>query len=174
MWVLSSLCIACKWVTAFPGNTLCLQSSSHFGPDGGALYSSEALVFTYKSTRYHTPEDHSLNSQRRETLKIYIKCSDYGIWCSPVLMNIMYVLWDRTQCILVRDNFSGEPTASIIRAQDFTSLPEDWNSILFVNLVRWEWVYLTLRPLFGLLYQTQTMMMMIVEQSFECELAGVT
>jgi hypothetical protein len=39
--------------------------------------------------------------------------------------------------------------------------------------MEWVWVHLVLRPLFGLLYQTQ-MMMMIVEQSVECELARET
>jgi hypothetical protein len=37
----------------------------------------------------------------------------------------------------------------------------------------WDWVHLVLRPLYGLLYQPQ-MMMMIVEQSVECELERET
>jgi hypothetical protein len=36
----------------------------------------------------------------------------------------------------------------------------------------WDWVHLVLRPLFGLLYQPQTIV--IVEQSVECELAEET
>jgi hypothetical protein len=44
--------------------------------------------------------------------------------------------------------------------------------LFIIILMGWKWVHLVLRPLFGLLYQPQ--MMMIVEQSVECELAGKT
>jgi hypothetical protein len=39
--------------------------------------------------------------------------------------------------------------------------------------MEWDWIHLVLRPLFGLFYQPH-MIMMIVEYSVECELAGET
>lgn len=91
--VLYFWCVACRWVRAIPGNIKnCLRSirNTHFDPEDGPPYSSEGLVYIYKSTRYHSSEDHRPNSHSREKLKIYIKCSDCGIWCSHALMNIAF------------------------------------------------------------------------------------
>jgi hypothetical protein len=55
---------------------------------------------------------------------------------------------------------------TLCRLVDFFSL----------SLRGWDWVHLVLRPLFGLLYQLQMMMTVVVnvEQSVEWELAGET
>jgi hypothetical protein len=37
-----------------------------------AEYSSETLMFIFKTAQYHKPVEHKLNTRRRENLKSYV------------------------------------------------------------------------------------------------------
>jgi hypothetical protein len=119
---------------------------------------------------------------RTKNWTVYGQCVWYSACVAPDLMHFIQLHpIVPTRCFLISGVMTRLSVARAIFGNVHTELNRLWRVVLmritqfshpFFFLMGWDRVHLVLRPLFGLLYQPQ--MMMIVDQSVECELAGET